>query len=195
MTEVATLLFDAVELIRAATPTPDAQTPSTLDPVKTIVDIFGTLVASGAVIIGGVWTYSRFVKDRTYRPRLEVGITGAWVNMGDSWSLHVVVNVKNVGASVVTLIHPGTDLAVNALASTVPSTVAAEWESGPELAIFTRHAWIEPGGTISEDLIALVHRGNDPIRLDVRLIWTWPGGRGNFVDVANKIVWPDNLQP
>jgi len=51
-------------------------TSSGLDDAKTVAEIIGTLITALAVIVGAVWAYYRFVKGRTYRPRLEVSMGG-----------------------------------------------------------------------------------------------------------------------
>jgi hypothetical protein len=69
-----------------------------LDNVKTVVDIIGTGVTAAAVIIGGIWAYFKFVKGRTFRPRLEVGLAGQWRLFNGKDLLHARVTLKNIGA-------------------------------------------------------------------------------------------------
>ena len=70
-----------------------------LDQVKTLVDILGTIVTAIAVVVAGVWAYFNFVKGRTYRPRLEISLSGKWhAGSGTNW-FHLVISVKNMGGS------------------------------------------------------------------------------------------------
>jgi hypothetical protein len=68
-----------------------------LEDAKTIVDIIGTLITASVVIVGGLWTYFRFVKGRTFRPRLEVGLLGQWRSVDDKKTLHAGTAMKNIG--------------------------------------------------------------------------------------------------
>jgi len=68
--------------------------PSLLDDIKTIVEIIGTAVTAAAVVIGGSWAYFKFVKGRTYRPRLEVGLSGQWRPVDERHLLQARISVK-----------------------------------------------------------------------------------------------------
>jgi len=70
-----------------------------LDDLKTIVEIAGTTVTAVAVIVGGLWAYFKFVRGRTFRPRLELGMSGQWRMIKDEPFLHARVTVKNIGAA------------------------------------------------------------------------------------------------
>src|SRR6516164_3819133 len=72
---------------------------SGLSNINTIVDTISKAVTAVAVIIGGVWAYFKFVRGRTYRPRLEVDLAGQWWPVNGKWLLQTRVMVKNVGAS------------------------------------------------------------------------------------------------
>lgn len=71
---------------------------SGLDDFKTVIDLIGTLVAAAAVIVGALWAYFRFIKDRTYRPRLEVSMNGRWLAVDGARLLLARVRIKNIGA-------------------------------------------------------------------------------------------------
>lgn len=125
-----------------------------LDNIKTFVDILGTSVTAVALIIGGVWAYFKFVKGRTYRPRLEVGLFGQWRSVDDKHLVQARITVKNIGASVVTLLQEGTGLRVSVLALDQPKApTPAIWERLKVFEVLTDHKWIEPGETVSDDLL------------------------------------------
>jgi hypothetical protein len=146
------------------------------------------------VIIGGIWAYLKFVRGRTYKPRLSVGIAAQWRDVEDvGQSLQVRVLVTNIGASQVTLQQYGTGLQISFPA---PEQPAPPWEVGwepvplrdePDTArtfeILTEHAWIEPGETVSEDLLLNLDRQPIIAMLEVNLIWAlsrrWGRRRGD----------------
>jgi hypothetical protein len=96
-----------------------------LNNVKDIVSIIGTIITVLAIIIGGFWAYFKFARGRTYRPRLEVGLTAQWWAVNEKWLLHARVTVKNVGVSKVELLQTGTGLRANVLAADQPSSPAS----------------------------------------------------------------------
>jgi hypothetical protein len=190
------LLTELLTLVPMAPSATDAP-PTALEILKTWVEIFGTLVTAGAVIVAGLWAYFRFFKDRTYRPRLDVTIVGEWKTVEGVPLLHVNVSVKNIGTSVVTLIQRGTGLEFYPASpsQSAPPRLSASWDEGPVLSILTDHNWIEPGETVSDDLVARNLNSAKPLRLDVRLVWKWKRSAGNIVVKARKIVWPVGSDP
>jgi hypothetical protein len=160
---------------------------------KTVVEIIQALVATAAVIVGGFWAYFKFIKGRTLRPRLEVTIAGSWVAAEAEPNLHVTVSVKNIGTTVVRLIQKGTGLAVEPLEKPQPAGKnSMVWAQGRTIRIFADHEWIEPGETISNDLISTAPFRAQPVRANVRLVWKWTGGENNIVVMAHKIIWPND---
>jgi hypothetical protein len=106
---------------------------ATDDSFKNITGGIQSIVTASAVIIGGVWAYFKFVRGRTYRPRLAVEAEGQWLKLGDASPprrgimrrtvlhatdvgtdvFHTRVRVTNIGASKVTLKQYGTGLTVS----------------------------------------------------------------------------------
>jgi hypothetical protein len=72
-------------------------TSSGLDDAKSVAEIIGTLITALAVIVGAVWAYYRFVKGRTYRPRLEVSMGGEWLTVDGTRLLLARVRLRNIG--------------------------------------------------------------------------------------------------
>jgi hypothetical protein len=180
------------EALRAVVSATSAETTS-LDNLQAIVAITGDLITAVAVIVGGVWAYFKLVKNRTYRPRIDVAIAGAWVDAGGARRLHVTTSLRNIGASMVELIQESTGLGVDGMQAGRGRHV--DWVPGPVVSIFESHAWIEPGETVTDDLIAPVVYVDLPVRIEVRLIWRWAGGRRNIQVVARKIIWPHDVEP
>src|SRR5262249_6336609 len=118
---------------------------SGLDNFKTVVDIIGTIVTAAAVIIGGIWAYFKFVKGRTFRPRLEVDMSGQWLKVDGKQLLQARIRVKNIGSSKVTLLQKGTGLRIGVLAEQQPSPpAAATWDGQRVFVVLKEHQWIEP---------------------------------------------------
>jgi hypothetical protein len=180
-----------------ATLTQSEATSSGLDDAKTVADIVGTLITAVAVIVGAVWAYYRFFKDRTYRPRLEVSMGGEWLIVDGERLLLARVQVKNIGSSVVELLQKGTGLRVSAMAADTSESDAprpVEWVPGRVYRVFQEHAWIEPGETVSDDvLLRLAVPAGQPVLFETRLVWKWSGGKHNIVVFARQVV-PDDQE-
>lgn len=159
--------------------------------LKTIVDIMGTLVTAGAVVVGGLWAYFRFVRDRVYRPRLEVGLFGQWRDVAGASVLHARVTVKNIGATDVELLQEGTALIVESMQVEQPATPSSvQWTPLQASAILEDHQWIEPNETVSDDLfLRLGVSAPEPMLFRCSLRWKW-GRRGGdiVIVVARKII-------
>lgn len=75
-----------------------------LSRVRDIAEIIQAAAAVSALVIGGVWTYLLFVRQRQRFPRAEVEHEIAWSPLTNDQALvHVSVEVKNVGNSLIRL--------------------------------------------------------------------------------------------
>ena len=162
----------------------------TLDQAKSIADIAGAIVTSGAIIVGGLWAYYRFGKERTYRPRLDVEMVGEWLTVDTRPLLLARVRVTNIGASVVRLEQRGTGLRVSRIEQ-VDQPGPVQWQVVKVFPLFEEHAWIEPGETISDDLLLFLGPREGPVRFETRLVWAWPGAEGNIVVFGRQVVPAD----
>jgi hypothetical protein len=145
-----------------------------IDQVQTIVDTAGTVVTSGAVLIGGCWAYFKFVRGRTYRPRLEVTMGAEWRRVAGERALQARVTVKNIGMSVVRLRQEGTGLRVSRLAALPAAPSLASWETLKVFPLLLEHEWIESSESVTEDLLlSLTVPVEQPVLLETRLVWTW----------------------
>ena len=163
---------------------------ATLEAVKLLADIVGTSVTAIAVVVGGLWAYFKLVKGRTYRPRLEVGLFGQWRALQGKQLLHVRITVKNIGISDAELLQKGTGLRVSMLVDEPSSGPApVSWQSFRVFTVLREHAWIEPGETVSDDLLLRLDV-EQPVTsmLEARLVWRWARGKHNVVVVARRIL-------
>jgi hypothetical protein len=166
---------------------------SGLDDIKTVADIVGTLITALTVFLGGVvFTYYQSVRGRTYQPRLEVSMAGEWLTVDGKRLLLARIRVKNIGASVVHLIQKGTGLRVRALAD-ADAPGAASWVPGRVHTVLHDHEWIEPGETVSDDvLLRLAVTDGHPVLFETRLVWrSSTGRRRNTVVLARQVVSAD----
>jgi hypothetical protein len=170
-----------------------AGTTSGLDNLKTVVDIIETIVAGAAIVVGGIWAYFKFVKGRTLRPHLEVNMFGQWQEIDQRHLLQARIRVKNIGTSKVTMIQKGTGLRISVLAQNQPpSPTPSAWDVKKVFVILREHAWIEPGETVSDDvLLDLGVPGPVVTLFEARLVW---GRRsGNVVFSAREVIPADAL--
>jgi hypothetical protein len=69
-----------------------------------------SITATLALVAGGIFASIKFLKNRTYRPRLDVSIETERVASGERLGLLCQVIVKNIGTSKVSLQQYGTGL-------------------------------------------------------------------------------------
>jgi hypothetical protein len=102
--------------------------------------------------------------------------------------------VRNIGASVVELLQKGTGLRLSVLAPEQPQPppAPAGWSSLKVFEILGRHDWVEPGETVSDDL--LISLGSDPqlVLAETRLVWSRKRGERNIVVFARSLIPADS---
>jgi hypothetical protein len=155
--------------------------PATGEGFKNITAGVGSIVTALALLVGGAWAYLKFVRGRTYKPRLSVDLAGQWRALeGVGSVLHLGVHVTNIGASKASLKQYGTGLTLSfpGEQQTAPDDVT--WVKVPlrvgspqdrQFEIFKEHEWIEPNETVSDDV--LVNPGRDPTITMVEAVLMW----------------------
>ena len=78
-----------------------------LDELKMLTDIFGTVITTIAVIVGGLWAYFKLIKGRTFRPHVEVGVSAEWLGREGELGLKISVQLKNIGTAKIELLQKG----------------------------------------------------------------------------------------
>jgi len=166
-----------------------------LDDAKTIVDLVGTAVTAIAVVVGAVWAYYRFIRDRTYRPRLDVSMACERHRVREQRLLLARVRVKNIGASNVELLQEGTGLRISTLGAT-PEHAPVTWTSRTVRPLLEQHQWIEPGETVSDDVLVRIDDVGvgEPVLLETRLRWKLRDRRSRVVVVSARQVFPDGTR-
>lgn len=129
-----------------------------------------TIVETVAVIIGGIWAYYKFFRGRTFRPRLELAISGRASEAKGLTNVLISVQLKNVGLSKVAISQEGSAIRVFATDPT-KSDGAAEWQREITVGVFEKHRWIEPGETINDQaLVSVAGIGHKAVKLELRLV-------------------------
>lgn len=152
---------------------------------STVLSNIKTIVETAAVIVGGIWAYYKFFRGRTFRPRLELEISGRASEAKGHTNVLISVQLKNVGLSKVAISQEGSAIRVFATDSTKTDGVA-EWQRAITVGVFEKHSWIEPGETITDQaLVSVPGIGHKAVKLEVRLI-------GNHIEWnALSIVEPE----
>jgi hypothetical protein len=158
--------------------------------VQAAISALSSAITAMAVLIGGLWAYFKFVRGRTYRPRLSVTMSAQWRPIDERQMLHIRITVKNIGASVVTLRQRGgTGLGISVLSPKQPAPpTAVEWEMIRVFEILRDHEWIEAGETVSDDLLLDIDSDEpEALMFEARLAWSWSGHKKEIVVIARQV--------
>lgn len=61
--------------------------------------IASNLLTAAALIVGGIWTYFNFFRGRVYGHRLDLTVTGQYLEAGEGRHLTIQLTAKNIGLS------------------------------------------------------------------------------------------------
>jgi hypothetical protein len=121
---------------------------------KDVGDTVQAFVTAGGIVVGGIFTYYKFFKDRIYRPRLDLIIEAERVSLGDKRVvLACRVTIHNMGATKLSLEHDGTALVVRSGTAEDERMHVTHWSSPDDSAVvdvFAKHEWIESTETIRD---------------------------------------------
>ncbi len=141
-----------------------------------------SLATAAGVVIGGVFAYYKFIKDRIYRPRTDLGIEISRIELAGRPFLRCAVSLTNKGAIKIQLRHKGTCLIVRPGTPTGTALRSVRWATNEESAVanvFERHGWVESNETIRDAVLvaAADHDENVPYRVELRVCVTDPSPR------------------
>jgi hypothetical protein len=132
-----------------------------------------SIATTAAIVIGGVWAYYRFFKDRTYWPRLELSVTARATRVGDIPAFLFTTSVHNVGLSRVDVRPRGTALLIESAKPPTRPHRAEEplnWQAFVALEVLAHHGWVEAGERIVEDHVVLEEGASRPLRATFRIV-------------------------
>jgi len=181
----------------------------TSNSIRNLSEALSNVVTAAAIVIGGGWAYFKYFRHRTFRPRLSVDLLGEWRQAEGTDLLHIRVRVTNIGASKVALNQYGSGLNVG-FATAIADHDQVVWELVPftvetapvdpdlrswtdiktgsqkttvprDYVVLDEHGWIEPGETVSDDLLLNLGREPEICVLEVKLLWALSNRRhGDF---------------
>jgi hypothetical protein len=137
--------------------------------VTPMLDIIERTCKIAAYFIGALWVYFNFFKGRTYRPRLEIKVTGSLNQKNQSHFLNLQIHVKNVGLSKVDIKQKGTGLRIIVYNS---SSDGNKWTHLDTIAILETHQWIEPGESVEEPVLFPLAFEPTGVRIEVQVVST-----------------------
>lgn len=118
------------------------------------------LVQIAAIIVGAIAAYIKWFRGRLYRTRLEVSVSGSFVETSPS-QLLATARAKNVGLSKVLIKQEGSGLRIFSPITTKPisEVLSVEWKREGTFQIFQEHEWIESSETIESRLLIALPDG------------------------------------
>jgi hypothetical protein len=165
-----------------------------LDDVDKWAGIIEAAATTVAIVVGGVWAYYRFFKDRVYRPRVQLGLDAGLVTKSNQRVLVCRLTVKNMGNTQITLQHGGTGLRIwtPAAQATSPNAwVLVVWARQVTGPILEAHDWIESDETVSDELVVRPPSDMGPGYLVEARVVLRRRTRGNIVVSARSTFPPD----
>lgn len=148
-----------------------------------------------AVVVGGFFTYWKFIRGRTFRHRAELGLTAELWESGDATALLVRISMHNTGLSKIPLLPKEKSVMVNSLPLERWLVNNKEIYWGPNSGdlssdVFEGHAWLEPGEVITDEcLIPVPSSTETPLAFRVRAVITTTGSEIRRARSTRRIVW------
>jgi hypothetical protein len=122
--------------------------------IGTIASVANEIVTSTAIIVGGVWTYFKFIKGRTFAHRAELDISASFVSNNANLYLSISVVFKNTGSSQLPLNPDMKVIRLFRMSDNSHGGIhAADWERISTVSILDQHDWLEAQETVSDTLI------------------------------------------
>ena len=139
------------------------------------------------VLVGGIWTYYKFVKGRIRKPRLDITVSGTLILIDQQEYLKIAVKVKNVGLTNVK-IENTTSIEVSTLDYYPPPFVRnARWVSQITLPLLTAHSRIEPGEPVEDVfLVSLRDKEAKALKIDAAIYGLKPRTVWNAATIVDR---------
>ncbi len=162
--------------------------------LKDTADTVQAFATAGGIVVGGIFTYYKFVKDRIYRPRVNIGIEGGVVTLGGVCFLLCRFTVTNNGTTKLPLKHAGTVGVIRRGVAGNDTFLPTQWsvpKNSAVIEVFADHDWIESTETIRDELLVrLESTANGAYRVELRLVVGAPSpiDRGNIVVSGAEVI-------
>jgi hypothetical protein len=137
-------------------PSPSQKEPEPANNVTNLLETTETFLQIVAYLIGAGWVYFNFFKGRTYRPRLELKITGQLSRTTTPQFAVATLQVKNVGLSKVDVSQKGTAIRVLVF----DPTAQDQWKHIATVSLLQAHQWIEPSEALEEQSLVPMQLAN-----------------------------------
>lgn len=138
---------------------------SKLPALSTIEEVLKVL----AIVIGGVWTYYKFIQGRTIHPLLELKISGRVIRRDDRVWVLCSLEAKNVHVSVVHVDYSALRLSSCGKYTEYPEALPVIWNKLVTVAVFEGHREIWPGETVREETLLSAPPNQRAFRLELRV--------------------------
>lgn len=140
-----------------------------------LFDILAKAFTILAIIIGGIWSYLKFIRGQLLAIRLEPKVEGKIISHKERKHILATIRLKNAAASPVNLSkvniqQEGTALQIFMYEARdcKPDKHNIEWKRLVTLPIFEMHGWVESGEEIKEQYLVSLPDG-DYIAYKLRL--------------------------
>jgi hypothetical protein len=146
---------------------------STIETITPILDTAEKLTKIAAVLVGGTWAYVKFFRGRTFRPRIELKVSGKFIKKDALTYLLILAELKNVGLSKIKIKQQGSAIVVSSFRWPEEPACKVEkvrYEPAKAFEVFKSHAWVEPGEPIEDQCLVLLPDNPSVLRLDLRIV-------------------------
>src|SRR5258708_6607832 len=126
------------------------------------LEVFDAAIKFIALLVGAAWTWMNYVRGRTHKRKLDLGVTAKLFKKGDALYLSSICTVKNIGLSKCEIRKEGTGCEVMGL-TLAGQQLISTFET------FGDHAWIEPGEQLHHSSLVRIRQEEKLIAIRVSL--------------------------
>ncbi len=122
--------------------------------LSTFAETTNHLTQSLALIVGGAWAYLKFLRGRTFAYRADIELAGEIVDLRRRPAVMAHLSFTNTGLSKLPLKEGGKVIHLYGTSAAVWAPPAElEWRRIFTALVLAEHDWIEPGETVTEDVL------------------------------------------
>jgi hypothetical protein len=158
----------------------------------TITDALGflqKLITTAGIVLGGVWTYFLFIRNRTLKPRIVQRVGGRLSTTPHGHYILVTVSIANKGG---VAFYPDIKNSKVIVSAGVRRGMKSEWVEFSMVEVFSEERILEPGAEAEDQqVVHLAARPRLPLRLEFSLLGTTWVRKEAPVWTAYCVVLPD----